>query len=137
MILYKTILPFLACALAGNAIAFAADPIVINLIDVSVRFRPEAIGNVNVRIRGISFQYEIATKMLKRADQGNELHPGTSIDARFLIDRGFVESFWNQGEAAYCIGSLHTDTGPAFAIDGNAVFEEIVVYPYGRHLEKT
>jgi hypothetical protein len=40
-----------------------------------------------------------------------------------------VESFWNQGEAAFCIGSLHTDAGPAFAIEGNAWIEELVVYP--------
>lgn len=98
-------------------------------LDVLVRFRPDALGNVNVRIRGISFHYDSATKVLKRADQSSQLHPGTSIEARFLIDRGVVESFWNQGEAAYCIGSLHTDTGPAFAIDGNAVIEEIVVFP--------
>ncbi len=98
-------------------------------IDVLVRFRPEATGIVNVKIRSIQFRYDAATKTLTRGEQPRALHPGKSVDARFLLDRGVVESFWNQGEAAYCIGSLHTDTGPAFAIEGNAMVEEIVVYP--------
>lgn len=51
------------------------------------------------------------------------------MDARFLIDRGIVESFWNGGEAAYAIGSLHTDDGPAFALEGDAMVEELIVYP--------
>ena len=98
-------------------------------LDVSVRFRPEAIGKVSVNIRSILFQYDLDTKILKRAEQSSQLHPGELVDARFLIDRGVVESFWNQGEAAYCIGSLHTDTGPTFEIQGNVVIEELVVYP--------
>jgi hypothetical protein len=40
-----------------------------------------------------------------------------------------VESFWNGGEAAYSIASLHSDEGPAFAIEGDAVIEELTVYP--------
>ena len=79
MILYKTILPFLACALAGNAIAFTADPIVIDDFEGT--------------------------------DYGHWIVSGDAFGT------------------AYCIGSLHTDTGPAFAIDGNAVIEEIVVFP--------
>ena len=40
-----------------------------------------------------------------------------------------MESFWNGGEAAYSIASLHSDEGPAFAIEGDAVIEELTVYP--------
>ena len=56
------------------------------------------------------------------------VHADGSITARFLIDRGIVESFWNGGEAAYCAASLHTDEGPAFAIEGEAEIEELTVY---------
>jgi hypothetical protein len=51
------------------------------------------------------------------------------VDARFLIDHGIVESYWNGGEAAYSVGSLHTHNGPALEIKGNAVIEELTVYP--------
>ena len=98
-------------------------------LDVIVRFRPQALGKVNFNIRSIQFSYDSATKILKRADTSSELHPGESVDARFLVDRGIVESFWNQGEVAFSIGSLHTDIGPAFSLDGNAVVEELVIYP--------
>ena len=96
-------------------------------LDAVLRFR--ASDPMNVNIRGIAFSYDPATKVLKRGDKGAEIHPGKSVDARFLIDRGLVESFWNGGEAAYSIGSLHTDKGPAFAIEGSATIEELTVYP--------
>ena len=51
------------------------------------------------------------------------------MDARFLVDRGLIESFWNQGEASYCTGALHTADGPAFAIEGGGMIEELTVYP--------
>jgi len=57
------------------------------------------------------------------------IHSGKTVEARILIDRGIVESFWNGGEAAYSAGSLLTGDGPAFALGGDAVVEELVVYP--------
>ncbi|HWB04426.1 MAG TPA: glycoside hydrolase family 32 protein [Verrucomicrobiales bacterium] len=100
-------------------------------LDVVVRFRPEATGTLNVTIRGITFSYDSATKTLKRGDKdkGVQLHPGDSLEARFLIDRGIVESFWNGGEAAYSIGSLHTHAGPAFEISGNTTLDVLSIYP--------
>ena len=98
-------------------------------LDVTIRFRSQASSKLDVNIRSIHFSYDSATKILKRADMSSQLHPGDFVDARFLIDRGIVESFWNQGEAAFTIGSLHTDSGSAFALEGNAVIEELVVYP--------
>jgi len=98
-------------------------------LDVVVRFRPAASSRVNVTIRNISFGYDAATNTLNRGQASNLIHPGTTIDARFLIDSGIVESFWNGGEAAYSVASLHTDAGPAFAIEGDAVIEELTVYP--------
>ena len=98
-------------------------------LDVTLRFKPKADGKAGVRIRSIQFSYDAKTKLLSRGDHKSDLHPGESVDARFLIDRGVVESFWNQGEAAYCIASLHTDNGPVFAIDGDSTIEEITVYP--------
>ncbi len=98
-------------------------------LDVVVRFRPAASGQVSVALRNIAFGYDATTRVLKRGQVNSPLHPGESLDARFLIDRGVVESFWNGGEAAYSIASLHTDAGPAFAIEGDAVVEELTVYP--------
>ena len=97
-------------------------------LDVVVRFRPNAQGKLNVTIRRIAFNYDPATKTLKRDTQSAAIHPGASLDVRFLIDRGIVESFWNGGEAALSIASLHTDAGPAFAIEGDAAIEELTVY---------
>ncbi len=98
-------------------------------LDVVLRFRPEATGTVNVNIRSVTFRYDAATKTLQRDNQSSAIHPGASVTARFLIDRGIVESFWNGGEAAYAIGSLHTDPGPAFALTGSALIEELTIYP--------
>jgi hypothetical protein len=28
------------------------------------------------------------------------------------LDRGIAETFWNSGEAAYALASLHTSSGP-------------------------
>jgi sucrose-6-phosphate hydrolase SacC (GH32 family) len=98
-------------------------------LDVVVRFRPHATGELSINIRSIAFDYDPATKRLKRGSQSAVIHPGESLDARFLIDRGIVECFWNGGEADFSIASLHTDAGPAFAIEGDAVIEELTVYP--------
>ena len=98
-------------------------------VDVVVRFRPAASGQVNVTMRSVAFHYDAATKILRRGNQPTPIHPGASLDARFLIDRGIIEAFWNGGEATYSIASLHTDAGSAFAIEGDAVIEELTVYP--------
>lgn len=98
-------------------------------LDVVLRVRPAATGSTSVTVRSIEFSYDAATKTLKRNGQATALHPGASLDARILIDRGIVESFWNGGEAAYTIGSLHTDNGPALALAGDAIIEELTIYP--------
>jgi len=100
-------------------------------LDVTLRFRPDASGTVNVNIRSIAFNYDAASKKLKMGNKTAQLHPGQTVDARFLIDHGIVESFWNGGETAFSIASLHTDEGPALALSGNAVVEELTVYPMG------
>lgn len=98
-------------------------------LDVVVRFRPASASRATVTIRNIAFTYDSASKTLRRGDQTTTLHSGTTLEARFLIDRGVVESFWNGGEAAYTIASLHTDSGPAVSIEGDMVIEELTVYP--------
>lgn len=104
-----------------------------NTLDVVLRFRPAATDSVvKVTIRGVTFQFEAATGLLRRGSrQETRLHPDGSVSARFIIDRGIVESFWNQGEAAFANASLHTDDGPAFAVEAAAgtVIEELSVYP--------
>ena len=46
----------------------------------------------------IAFSYDAASKWLKMGTKTAQLHPGQTVDARFLIDHGIVESFWNGGE---------------------------------------
>ena len=98
-------------------------------LDILLRFRPGGSSDLKASLRNITFSYEAATKTLHRGDQSTVIHPGAFLDARFIIDRGLVESFWNGGEAAYAIGSLHTDDGPAFALAGEAMIEELIIYP--------
>ena len=64
-----------------------------------------------------------------RVRRDRAIHPGATLDARFLIDRGLVEILWNGGEAAYAVASLPTDAGPAFALEGEAAIEELTLYP--------
>lgn len=102
-------------------------------LDVVLRFRVNGAKAVRAAVRQCEFNFEPAGGKLTlnkagKAVNATTLHPQGMIDARFLIDHGIVESFWNGGEAAYAIGSLTTDPGPAFAIEGDAVIEELVVY---------
>jgi sucrose-6-phosphate hydrolase SacC (GH32 family) len=98
--------------------------------DIVLRVRPAAAqGTLKASIRNINFDYDAATRTLKRGKDATTIHPGESLDARFILDRGLVESFWNGGEAAYAIGSLHTDEGPAFALEGDVMIEALTVYP--------
>lgn len=96
-------------------------------LDVVVRFKAER--SFTVATRDLSFHYDANTKTLSRNGEATTIHPGDSIEARFLIDRGIIESFWNGGEAAYSVASLHTDPGPPFSIEGDTVIETITVYP--------
>ncbi|RYD37386.1 MAG: glycoside hydrolase family 32 protein [Verrucomicrobiaceae bacterium] len=98
-------------------------------LDVEVRFRQDKPASAGMRVRNIHFHYDAATRGLSRNGQRAALHPGTALDARILIDRGIVESFWNGGEAAWSVSSLHTDDGPALSLEGEAEIEEITVYP--------
>jgi fructan beta-fructosidase len=98
-------------------------------VDITVKFRADAPGRVTFRMREFALGYDPATKTITRGNQTTQIHPGKSLEARFLIDTSFVESFWNEGEAAYAVFSRHTQKGPAFAIEGDASIEELVVYP--------
>lgn len=42
---------------------------------------------------------------------------------------GLIESFWNGGEGAFSVASLHTDPGPVFAVNDEVAIEKLVVYP--------
>ena len=96
-------------------------------LDVVLRFKSDQ--SLDVAIRRLAFNYDAATKTLKTSGQTRVLHPGASLDARFLIDNGIVESFWNGGEAVSSSASLPGDDGPAFAVKGDALIEELTVYP--------
>ena len=100
-------------------------------LDVVLRLRPDDTGRrtITTTVRNITIHYDSATKVLTRGNDRTPIHPDDTLDIRFIIDRGLVESFWNGGEAAYAIASLHTDPGPAFGLEGDAMVEELIVYP--------
>jgi fructan beta-fructosidase len=99
-------------------------------LDVTVTFKPASRDPVRFSIRDITMDYHPATNTIQRGNQNTVIHPPDgSVTVRFLLDRGIVECFWNGGEAAYAIGSLHTADGPAFAIGGNATIEKLAVHP--------
>ncbi len=99
-------------------------------VDVVLRFRPTTRDPVGIRLRGLRFGYDPVARLV-RSTGGREavLHADGPVAVRCLIDRGIVECFWNHGEAAYACATLHTDPGPAFAIEGDATIEELTVYP--------
>jgi fructan beta-fructosidase len=99
------------------------------LLDVLVLFQSKSNAPVTIRSRKITFNYDPATSIVKHGGDRTPIHPGQLVAMRMLVDHGIVESFWNGGEAAYSTGSLQTDDGPAFSIEGNAVVEELTVYP--------
>ncbi|HEX5322268.1 MAG TPA: glycoside hydrolase family 32 protein, partial [Capsulimonadaceae bacterium] len=68
-------------------------------LDIVLRLRPSPSGTVAVTVRNAAFTYDPVTKLLSLGDRSKTLHPGATLDARFLIDHGIVESFWNSGEA--------------------------------------
>jgi len=103
-------------------------------LDVTLRFKTESDAPVRVTMRELEFVYEPSTGGLSQIDKSQivsetTLHPEDSVEARFLIDRGIIESFWNGGEAAFSRRSLHTDKGTAFAIKGDPMIQELRVYP--------
>ena len=103
-------------------------------LEVTLRWPPATNGLVKITLRGLRFEYDFGSGNLVCANKGRQLsattiHPAGRLAARFLIDRGIVEAFWNGGEAAYSVASLHTDAGPAFAVEGGAMIEDLAVYP--------
>lgn len=106
--------------------------------DVVVKFRQgDKAAATDVKIRGIHFRHDPSAGTLVQNGRTTKVHPGETLDARILIDRGMVEAFWNGGEAAYAISSLHTDDGPALKIEGDSEIEELTVYPTKNIWEKT
>lgn len=98
-------------------------------LDVVVRFRQNPAASLGVKVASVHFKYDAAVRSISLKEKSVAVHPGASLDARILIDRGIVEAFWNGGEAAFATDSLHTDEGPALTFEGDAVVEEITVYP--------
>lgn len=102
-------------------------------LDVTVRFKAKSATPVRVTIRASEFTLDGAGRLSLtrhgRAAGSTTLRSPGATTARFLVDRGLMESFWNAGEAAHAIASLHTDHGPAFTLTGDATVEELIVYP--------
>lgn len=103
------------------------------LLDVTVRFKRTGSAPVRITIRDSEFTME-SDGQLRLARSG--AHEGTTrltssatTTARVLIDRGLVEAFWNNGEAAWSVSSLHTDNGPALMLSGDAIVEELTISP--------
>jgi sucrose-6-phosphate hydrolase SacC (GH32 family) len=112
-----------------NALALQKDA----QLDVTVRFKAGGETPVRVTIRASEFTLDGTGKLSLtrngRSAGSTTLRAPGATTARFLVDRGLVESFWNAGEAAHAIASLHTDNGPALTLAGDATVEELIVYP--------
>ena len=102
-------------------------------LDVTVRFQAKGTTPVRVAVRSHEFTLDasgqLAVTRNGKAAGSTTLRTSGATTARFLVDRGLVESFWNSGEAAHALASLHTDPGPALTLAGDATVEELIVYP--------
>ena len=128
--------PLLQCANLSTAVADGRLQMLTREtpLDVTLRWPPATDGLMTITLRGIRFEYDFGSGKLVCSSIGRQLsvttiHSAGRLDARFLIDHGIVEVFWNGGEAAYSVASLPTDDGPAFAIEGGAMIEDLVIYP--------
>lgn len=104
------------------------------LLDVVLLVRPASDATMGVTFRQDRFDFDASANVLSHTQASTlrsrkELHPGDSLPIRFLIDRGIIESFWNGGQASYCILSPYKDDGSALVLDGDAVVEKLTVWP--------
>lgn len=99
-----------------------------DLLDLEMQLKPGK-APFTLKIRDLTFQYDPASGRLNYGPQHTEIHPNGSLTVRVLVDRMLVETFWNGGEAATCSGSLHTATGPAISMEGDAQIESLMVWP--------
>lgn len=102
-------------------------------LDVTLRVPARTAAPLHITIRDCHFTLD-ATGKLELSRHGKSagstlLRERSATTVRLLIDRGLIECFWNNGEAAYAIGSLHTDDGPALKLAGNATVEELTITP--------
>lgn len=103
------------------------------LLDVVLTLDDSQTKPVTLSLGRNGFRFDSAKSRLTRLRDGRDsgtlpLHPKGTMVGRFLIDRSLTECFWNHGEAAYAIGALQTDPGPAFEINDEAQIAELVVY---------
>jgi sucrose-6-phosphate hydrolase SacC (GH32 family) len=95
-------------------------------LEVAICFEKDIAQPLQITIRNKRFTYDPASGKI---NDDRPIHPSGALEARFMIDRSLIESFWNGGEAAYCHGSLHTDEGPAFDISDETKISELTIYP--------
>ena len=100
-------------------------------VDATLRIRPDFSNPLRIQVRSLVWEYDPKTRRLTFANKTVVLAPSPTLDIRILIDRGIVECFWNQGQAAYAAGSLHTDVGPSLSVEnaGTSIMESLSVYP--------
>ncbi|MGZ0709992.1 glycoside hydrolase family 32 protein [Coraliomargarita sp. W4R53] len=110
--------------------------------DVLLELDPASSASFKACIRKNQFFYDFSkgTLALIRNDEvisSSELHPEETLHVRFLIDRGIVESFWNQGEAAFSIFALHSQDEPPLELTGQIRIKSLSVYPVANIWEST
>ncbi|MEO1616237.1 MAG: glycoside hydrolase family 32 protein [Planctomycetota bacterium] len=102
------------------------------LLDMVIQVRPAANASVSTVFGNERFAFDASKSIVSYLHDGRmrgrrAIHPGDSISTRLLIDRSMIESFWNGGEASYCI---RTETGESkLMLEGDAVVEELTVWP--------
>jgi sucrose-6-phosphate hydrolase SacC (GH32 family) len=98
-------------------------------VDITFKLRSSAKTPVTLRTGNFSFSYDPVKRTLTRGQSETTLHPENDLEVRFLVDTSMVESFWNNGEAAYAASLPSVRKGPLLEIEGDATLEDLVVYP--------
>ncbi len=97
--------------------------------DVVMTLVSNSGSKMDIKIYDAHFQYSQESKKIELRGKHRNLHPSGTMEARFLIDRGVVESFWNKGEAAFCVAITHKRENSVIALSGDMEIEKLVVYP--------
>jgi fructan beta-fructosidase len=102
-------------------------------IEASIRLQPgNSVGAVINDM--LDFNFVPSTGWLTLNKSGKQegstrIHPDNTLNVRFLIDRGIVEAFWNNGQAAYAVSSLYNEKSRVLVFKGDVIIEELTVYP--------
>jgi len=102
------------------------------LADLTLSFRPGTAEQVALDLRGVPVVYDVRKEELRSKGLKLPLRPeGGRIVIRALIDRGSVELFLNDGQAAACVAAIPPRQNTSLGLSvqgGDAELEHLVVW---------